>query len=218
LTSIQLFICINFPVLIIVRSLHEAGIVHRSLGRNSFVLSSPSQNKAESSSIYFTRISGLVVKLSDLGFAGLLEDSTKDQAFISRARSFGLSFRTGDTSLTTTNFAMAEDLHALGFVFLGLLLVSLANLPDANALMPATDEDTIQKLLNEIFKLDFQAFREYVEAEDVWENLVLLLDEKDGAGWIVLESLFKAREKVAENKNMPRIVTARGLLSNPFFK
>mmetsp|Transcript_56216 Transcript_56216/g.63754 ORF Transcript_56216/g.63754 Transcript_56216/m.63754 type:complete len:409 (+) Transcript_56216:700-1926(+) len=199
-------------------TLHEAGIVHRSLGRNSFVLSSPSQNKAESSSIYFTRISGLVVKLSDLGFAGLLEDSTKDQAFISRARSFGLSFRTGDTSLTTTNFAMAEDLHALGFVFLGLLLVSLANLPDANALMPATDEDTIQKLLNEIFKLDFQAFREYVEAEDVWENLVLLLDEKDGAGWIVLESLFKAREKVAENKNMPRIVTARGLLSNPFFK
>lgn len=198
-------------------TLHEAGIVHRSLGRNSFVLSSPSQNKAESSSIYFTRISGLVVKLSDLGFAGLLEDSTKDQAFISRARSFGLSFRTGDTSLTTTNFAMAEDLHALGFVFLGLLLVSLANLPDANAPMPATDEDTIQKLLNEIFKLDFQAFREYVEAEDVWENLVLLLDEKDGAGWIVLESLFKAREKVAENKNMPRIVTARGLLSNPFF-
>jgi hypothetical protein len=160
-----------------------------------------------------------VVKLSDFGFAGLLEDSAKNQEFISRARSFGLSFHTGDTSLTVTNFAMAEDLHALGFVFLGLLLVSLADLPEnANATMPNTDEDTIQKLLNEIFKLDFQAFREYVEAEEVWEKLVLLLDEKDGAGWTVLETLFKARETVAEKENSLKVITARGLLSNPFFQ
>ena len=158
------------------------------------------------------------MKISDFGFAGLLEDSAKDQEFISRARSFGLSFRTGDTSLVTTNFAMAEDLHALGFVFLGLLLVSLADLPNSLSPMPSTDEDTIQKLLTEIFNQDFQAFREYVEADEVWTKLVELLDEKDGAGWVVLETLFKAREITAENENSLKVVTARGLLSNPFFQ
>jgi hypothetical protein len=181
-------------------------------------MSSPSQNKAEASSIYFTRTSGLAIKLSDFGFAGLLEDSAKDDEFISRARSFGISFRKGDTSLVATNFTMAEDLHALGFVFLGLLLVSLSDLPNAGTSMPATDEDTMQKLLTEIFNQDFEAFREYVEAEDVWSKLVELLDEKDGAGWDVLETLFKAREITAENKNTLKVVTARGLLSNRFFQ
>jgi len=209
---------IMFKSLSALATLHETGIAHRSIGRNSLIISSPSQNKAEASSIYFTRISGLVIKLSDYGFAGLLEDSANDQEFISRARSFGLSFRKGDTSLVATNFAMAEDLHALGFVFLGLILVSLSDMPNAGTPMPATDEDTIQKLLSEIFNQDFKAFREYVEAEDVWSRLVELLDEQDGAGWVVLETLFKARETTAENQNSLKVVTARGLLSNRFFR
>jgi hypothetical protein len=84
--------------------------------------------------------------------------------------------------------------------------------------MPATDEDTLQRLLGEIFEKDILQFREYVEAEECWSNLVELLDEKDGAGWTVLEMLFKAREKAAENKNSLQVITARGLLSNPFFQ
>jgi len=202
----------------LIHSLHDAGITHRSIGRNSLVISSPSQNKAEASSIYFTRIDGLSIKLSDFGFSGLLEDSAKDEEFVSRARSFGLSLRKGDTSLVATNFAMAEDLHALGFVFLGLLLVALAELPNAGTPMPATDEDTMQKLLTEIFNQDFKAFREYVEAEDVWSKLVELLDEQDGAGWDVLETLFKARETTAANKNSLEVVTAREILSSRFFQ
>mmetsp|Transcript_23502 Transcript_23502/g.55673 ORF Transcript_23502/g.55673 Transcript_23502/m.55673 type:complete len:619 (-) Transcript_23502:104-1960(-) len=205
-------------------TLHEAGIAHRSLGRNSLIITSPSQNKAEASSIYFTRLDGLSVKLSDFGFAGLLEDSARDDPeFVSRASSFGLSFARRDgtassSSLAATNFAMAEDLHALGFVFLGLLLVSLSELPIANAPMPSTDEDTIQKLLGEIFDGDFDAFRDYVEAEEVWSSLVELLDDDGGAGWDVLRALFKARETTAENQNSLRVVTARGLLSNRFFQ
>jgi hypothetical protein len=113
---------------------------------------------------------------------------------------------------------MAEDLHALGFVFLGLLLVSLSDLKNSGTPMPPTDEDTMQKLLTEIFNQDFEAFREYVEEEDVWSKLVELLDEKDGAGWDVLETLFKARETTAENQNSLKVVTARGLLSNRFFQ
>mmetsp|Transcript_28862 Transcript_28862/g.78195 ORF Transcript_28862/g.78195 Transcript_28862/m.78195 type:complete len:544 (-) Transcript_28862:1178-2809(-) len=199
-------------------SIHEAGIAHRSIGRNSLVISSPNQNKAEASSIYFTRISGLTIKLSDFGFSCLLEDSAKDEEFLSRSRAFGLSIRKGDTSQKMKYFSMAEDLHALGFVFLGLLLVSLSDLPSSDSPMPATDEDTIQKNLNEIFNQDFEAFREYVEAEEVWSELVKLLDDKDGAGWDVLQTLFRARETAAESTNGVEVVSARGLLANPFFQ
>jgi serine/threonine protein kinase len=198
-------------------TIHEAGLAHRSIGRSSLIITTPAQDKREASSITATQISALTVKMSDFGFSGRLEDSAQNEEFLSRARAFGLSFRKGETSLAATNFAMSEDLHALGFVFLGLLLVSLAELPTPNTPMPATDEDTLQKLLTEIFSQDFEAFREYVEAEDVWRNLVELLDEKDGAGWTVLETLFTAREKTAQSKKSLNIVSARGLLSNPFF-
>lgn len=198
--------------------IHDNGIAHRSIGRSSLVLTSPTQDKREPSTVYFTRSSGLVVKLADFGFSGLLEESAYDDEFNARARSFGFSFRKGDTSLAVTNFAMAEDLHALGFVFLGLLLSVLAELPSAQTPMPATDEDTLQRLLGEIFEKDVSQFREYVEAEEVWSNLVDLLDENDGAGWNLLETLFKAREKAAENKNNLMIITARGLLANPLFR
>lgn len=198
--------------------LHDSGIAHRSIGRSSFILTSPTFEKQEPTTVYFTRPNGLIVKLSDFGFSGLLEESAYDEEFIARARSFGFSFRKGDDSLASTNFAMAEDLHALGFVFLGLLLSSLAELPNLDYQMPSTDEDTLQRLLGEIFDRDVSQFREYVEAEEVWSNLVELLDEDDGAGWTVLEALFKAREKAAENKNSLQVITARGLLANPFFK
>ena len=199
-------------------TVHESGIVHRSIGRSSFILTNPTQDKRETSTVYFTRRKSLVVKLADFGFSGVLEESAFDDEFIARARTFGFSFRKGDNSLAATNFAMAEDLHALGFVFLGLLLSSLAELPSPETPIPATDEDTLQRLLGEIFEKDISQFREYVEAEEVWSNLVELLDENDGAGWNILETLFKAREKAAENKNSLQVITARGLLSNPFFQ
>ncbi|CAJ1940104.1 unnamed protein product [Cylindrotheca closterium] len=201
-----------------VAELHDSGIAHRSIGRSSVILTSRTQDKAEPSSVYATDTTFLSIKLSDFGFSGLLEESTYDDEFLMRARSFGFSFRKGDNSLAATNFAMAEDLHALGFVFLGLILSSLAELPRLDSPMPATDEDTLQRLLGEIFDKDIEQFREYVEAEEVWKSLVDYLDENDGAGWTVLETLFKAREKAAENKNSLSVITARGLLSNPFFQ
>lgn len=199
-------------------TLHESGIAHRSIGRSSVILTSQTQDKAEPSSVYATQTNLLSVKLADFGFSGLLEESTYDEEFLQRARSFGLSFRKGDTSsLAATNFAMAEDLHALGFVILGLLLSSLADIPRLDYPI-ATDEDTLQRLLGEIFDKDVSKFREYLEDDPVYKNLVLLLDENNGAGWTVLETLFQAREKAAENKNSLSVITARGILSNPFFK
>ena len=196
---------------------HESGIVHRSIGRTSIILSTKEMDKREAISPFKTMTSNLRVKLADFGFSGLYEQSTRDEEFCRRARSFGLSFGKGDNNIATANFALAEDMHALGFVFLGLLLTSLAEIPNPQYQMPATDEDTLQRLLGEIFDKDFQQFREYVEAEDLWSNLVELLDENDGSGWKVLETLVLAREKAAKNKDTSQMFTVRGLLANPFF-
>lgn len=197
--------------------MHESGIVHRSIGRSSFIISTKSMDKREAISPYNTQISNLSMKLADFGFSGPYEKSTTDEEFCVRARSFGMSFRKGANSIASHNFAIAEDMHALGFVFLGLLLNSLAELPDPNYQMPATDEDTLQRLLSDIFNKNFDEFREYVEAEDIWSNLVQLLDENNGAGWKVLETLVLAREKAAKNKDTTQLFSIRGLLSNPFF-
>ena len=198
-----------------VANLHESGIAHRSIGRSSVLLGSVAMDKQEAPSPYATNLARLVVKLADFGFSGSFEDSTRDEGFVSRARSFGLQFRKGESSAATKGYAMAEDLHALGFVVLGLLLTSLAEPPTPEYNMPATDEDTLQRLLADIFEKDMDQFRDYVEAEDIWSNVVELLDDKDGAGWEFLGALLLARERAAQDGEL---LTARGLLSSPFLQ
>jgi hypothetical protein len=85
---------------------------------------------------------------------------------------------------------MAEDLHALGFVVLTLLLTSLAQVPTPEYKLP--DEDTLQRLLTDIFEKDMEQFHVYVEAEEVWSNVIELLDDNENAGWEFLESLLFA--------------------------
>jgi hypothetical protein len=226
-------------------ALHDAGTVHRrfvqskldgffvisvllahipiffgmclSIGRTSFIISSKSMDKRDAISPFNVMTYNLRMKLSDFGFSGSYSSSTDNEEFCARARSFGLSFRQGDNNIATMNFAIAEDMHALGFVFLGLLLTSLAELPNDLYKMPNTDEDTLQRLLGEIFDKDFEQFREYVEAEDIWSSLVNFLDKNEGAGWKVLETLLLAREKAAKNKDTSQLFTVRGLLASPFF-
>ena len=60
----------------------------------------------------------------------------------------------------------------------------MVTLPNPKYNMPATDDDTIQRLFSEIFDKDMDQFREYAEADDGWNNLVTLLDENNGAGWV----------------------------------
>ena len=113
---------------------------------------------------------------------------------------------------------MAEDLHVLGFVFLGVLLTTLAELPPGLYNMPETDEDSPQRLLGDIFERDMEEFREYCEAEEIWSGVIRLLDGNDGAGWDLLEKLCFARERAGENKGSLQLVTAWGLLSNALFQ
>jgi serine/threonine protein kinase len=200
---------------------HESGMVHGSMGRASVILSSRDMDKTNAVSPLNTMISALRVKLTDFSFAKVFEQSTADAEFCTRAKAFGLNFQKGDNNVLTTNFAIAEDMHAVGFVFLGLLLTTLADLPkpvSSTYQMPATDEDTLQRLLGNIFDKDMVQFREFVLEEDIWSNLVALLDENDRSGWRILETLVLAREKAAKNKDTDQLFTIRGLLSSPFFR
>lgn len=196
-----------------VATLHEAGIAHRSIGKSSVIIGSVALDKNEASSPYSTNLARIRVKLADFGFSGAFQESTNDEGFRSRAKTFGFNFLPGESSAATTGYAMAEDLHALGFVVLAMLLSALAEVPYPEYKLPDTDEDTLQRLLTDIFDKDMNQFRDYVEAEEIWSSLVRLLDEKDG--WKFLESLLFARERAAQDGEM---LTARGLLSSPFLQ
>ena len=82
---------------------------------------------------------------------------------------------------------------------MALLLSSLAEVKNRNYAIPNTDEDSLQRLMSEIFEKDMLEFMEYCEAEDVWSSVVSLLNADNGAGWDVLESMCFARENVAKN-------------------
>ena len=194
-------------------TLHESGVAHRSVGLSSLLMSSPSTDKMEASSVYTVTPSRLVLKLADFGFSGLIDLSTYNQDFLRRARSFNLSFREREEPTDQMRqYAMAEDLHSLGFVAVNLLLTSLAEVSGPADKIPTTDEDTLQRLMTDIFEKDMKQFREYVQdEEEIWENVLQMLDERDG--WDVLDALCFARERVSEDK----MVTARELLKHPFF-
>jgi serine/threonine protein kinase len=105
---------------------HESGIVHRSIGRNSFILSSVGQDKLEATSPYAVVISRLRVVLSDWGFSALAEDAARERESGVRSRMFGIpgvdsyedrvSSNDDRIAIAAAEFAKAEDLNALGFV------------------------------------------------------------------------------------------------------
>ena len=200
------------------QTLHESDIVHRSIGRNSIILSSVGQDKQEASSPYATVRARLLVKLGDFGFSGRISDSSNDEEFQIRARTFKLNIIKGASVLESKSFAIAEDIHALGFVFIALLLSSLAAIPKAEYPVPPTDEDSLQRLLKDIFDGDMTEFRDYCNAEEIWTPVVALLDEKQSAGWKLLERMCLARESVKENLESGQILTAESLLLSSFFK
>jgi len=93
--------------IIAIAKMHESGIVHRSIGRTSIIISTTEMDKREAISPFKTTTSNLRIKLADFGFSGLYERSTLDEEFCTRARSFGLMFRKGDNNIATANSAIA---------------------------------------------------------------------------------------------------------------
>ena len=103
-----------------------------------------------------------------------------------------------------------------------MLFTTLAEPATLSAPMPATDDDTWQRLFSEIFEKDMENFRDYCENEEVWSNVVELLDREEGAGWDLLGNLLLARERVGEwykeGEGGKEPVSANELLLHPFFK
>lgn len=105
-----------------VATAHKAGVVHRSIGRNSFLLSSIGQDKREATSPYSITISRLRVVLSDWGFSATVDDAVRDKELGVRSRMFGIAMGACTVSddrlkAVAEEFAKSEDLHALGFVY-----------------------------------------------------------------------------------------------------
>ena len=194
-----------------IAKLHALGICHRSVGRSSLVMGCVAMDKNEATSPYAVEPARLVMKMADFGFSDAMERATYDDDFCRRARMHGLSFLKGIEDEKIVPFCMAEDLHALGFVFTGLLLTALADVKGPKDPMPATDEDTLQRQLGEIFEKDIELFRDYIEAEEIWADVVEMMDQREG--WDLLNEMCFSRESVKDGN----FVTAQDLLKHPFF-
>jgi hypothetical protein len=113
----------------------------------------------------------------------------------------------------------ADDLHALAYVLLELVLRAASPPPSsastsAGAGRPA-DLATLKRLVEDIYKGDLHerpgSFRDYCAEEESWAAAVEVLDEADRAGWALLQSLVACREP---NSAAASAVTAQGLLSS----
>ena len=63
--------------------------------------------------------------------------------------------------------------------------------------------------------------REYYANEDVWSEVVSLLDMEERAGWGLLGKMLLAREQVSDwyksDEDGVELTSAESLLSHPFF-
>jgi len=186
---------------------HGAGIAHRSLGGGSSVYLSGEQRREASSPLASFGWGGAsaaaardpTAMLSDFAFASPL--SANDPDVLRRAARFDV-----EGPLSLASFAVAEDLHALGWLFAELVLGGMAT--DASC-----DQVALRRVAEDVFEnqLTGEGFREYADAEPVWRPGVALLDEDDGAGWQLLDTMINARGRAANG-----MVSAAAILGMPF--
>lgn len=55
------------------------------------------------------------------------------------------------------------------------------------------DQNALKRLLEDIFKGDFRAFKEYCLEEDAWQPAIDVLDAQRGSGWGLAGALLGAR-------------------------
>eukprot|EP00611_Tribonema_gayanum_P025158 TRINITY_DN5683_c1_g2_i1.p1 TRINITY_DN5683_c1_g2~~TRINITY_DN5683_c1_g2_i1.p1 ORF type:complete len:485 (+),score=181.38 TRINITY_DN5683_c1_g2_i1:47-1501(+) len=224
-----------------VASIHEAGVAHRSLGPSSFRINTADERTPEK----------LTVRLADFAFASSLGDP--DEATLRRAaRLAGMPASGRVSPLAVASILVREDLQCLGYTFLELLLSSLSEAnrdtgsspmgaavgrpqqgdkpagEPAPALTRPTDQTSLRRLVEDIYKLDVTGrFCEYAAAEDTWCAAVAFLDEDDGAGWAVLQALIggsgssggggEAAGPSTAGAAAQSLSGARAVLAMPFF-
>ncbi|CBN77912.1 ATP binding protein, putative [Ectocarpus siliculosus] len=155
--------------------MHESGVVHRSLGASSLRVNTLDERYPRQ----------LEVLLSDFGFATRLSEI--DDETIRRASSAGAT-----SPLAVSDFLFREDLYSLGYVFLELVFGAFC---DDKSKRP--DQNSLKRLLEDIFKGDFKAFKDYCLTEPVWEPAVEVLDADRGSGWGLATALLQARGTAA---------------------
>jgi len=87
-----------------------------------------------------------------------------------------------------TAASIADDLHALGYVLLEVLLSCVfadEDFPEP----PAADQDTLKRLYDDLFDRDVLRLRDYCDAEPAWAPAVALLDA-DGSGEVSFQEFF----------------------------
>lgn len=158
--------------------LHGRGIVHRSVGPSSLLLSTTDQSAYEQ----------LSVRAIDLGFAA--SASTLPQDEIDRA------IQRGASPLNVLPLLALNDLHGLGYVLIELFLATAAaqDAPDKADSARSTEQQALKRLIEDIFGGDVRGeFRDYCAEEPAWAGAVAMLDEDDGAGWELLQQLVDCR-------------------------
>ncbi|CAM6127052.1 unnamed protein product [Calypogeia fissa] len=99
------------------------------------------------------------------------------------------------------NFGIADDIYAAGLLFAYVIFISLSE-------PGSLDGPSLQRLLENTFRLDLSTAREYFMADDRWVQAVQFLDLDDGAGWQLLQALL--------NPNFRMRPTAEAVLNHRF--
>ncbi|KAJ1450863.1 hypothetical protein M885DRAFT_621315 [Pelagophyceae sp. CCMP2097] len=147
-----------------------------------------------------------------LGLASITLDSNLHDKTTVFVRST-LRVRLGNFGYSTpaTLGLIAEDLMQLGFALLALLLSpAFYNFSESGA-PPAVDEETLQRLYNEVMRGDADELRQFVRAEPAWRDADAWLSRGDGAGWRALTSMLDATSQDF-GEDPSRLVSAAKLL------
>ncbi|CAM9580752.1 unnamed protein product [Discosporangium mesarthrocarpum] len=185
--------------------MHEAGVAHRSLGSPSLRISTVDERFPQQ----------LEVLLSDIGFSTPVTELDEDT--MHRARKFGAT-----STLEVADFLLREDLYSLGYVFLELVFSSFCT-----SKARAPDQNSLKRLLEDIFGGDFRDFKDYCLGDDAWERAVAVLDRNSGAGWGLAVALLGSRVVQGNGGDGGggrggggelSMVSTRAILSLPYFK
>jgi len=231
--------------------LHERGIVHRSLGSSSISLST----------IEFTEVNQLQVNIRDFGFAARV--AKMDDETLQKAREAG-----ANTPKEIVEFVTSQDIYAMAYALVETVFSVLATpredadvqvspimkswLSNAEVSQPGQtprssnsespeDQNSLKRLIEDVFGGDIGGgFREYCSAEERWKDVVEFLDQEEGAGWQLLDSMLNCQRRSKQRKGiadmteeevsrievpssfptqapLPAVPSARSLLSSPLF-
>ncbi|XP_044413633.1 uncharacterized protein [Triticum aestivum] len=153
--------------------MHNHDRLHQSLGPSSVVLNTV----AEKNGYY------LLPQLRDLAFSVDIGYSSVGVGALSDGLWRRASAAGASTPLEKRAFGVADDIYGAG-----LLIAYMAFIPFCEA--GIMDSISLQRLLENTFRLDIYAAREYCLEDDKLSEAVNFLDLGDGAGWELLQAML----------------------------